>query len=687
MPRAVPLQTSFNAGEWSWPMYGRVDLPKYLNSCRQLRNMIAKVQGPVYRRGGTKYVATQVVQSAAATLIPFEFSVTQAYILLFENNAFRVFKDNGIVAGPVDVVTTYATADLPQLKWAQSADTLYVTHPSYPPRKITRTSDTEWTITTIAFQDGPYLGVNTTATTLTLSGTTGSITVTASAITGINDDTGFQTTDINRLFRWKDPANNWTWLKITARASTTSVTATISGADASAGTATVNWRLGSWSDTTGWPRAVTFFQDRLCFAGEPAQRIDMSTTGDYETFAPSNAAGTVASDDAIAITLNANDVNVIRWLSDDEKGLIAGTVGGEWLVRASTQGEALSALLSNVQATRSTAYGSSDIQPAKADNATLFVQRAGFKLHEHAYLFEADGFRSPNLALFAEELVKSASGGITRLAYQKEPDRLIWGVRADGLLCCMTYEREQAVVGWSLHTIGGTSDAAGTAAKVESIAVIPSPDGSRDELWMTVQRWVNGATVRYVEYMTAPLAETADHEDGIYVDSALTYDSTSTTAISGLDHLEAETVTLLTDGATHPTKVVASGAITLDVSSLVVQAGLPFTSTLETMNIEAGEVDGTAQGRTKRIDRVMIRFNRTLGGMCGPDTSNLDDIPDVTFRAPATPMDSPPPLFSGDAIVSFPSGYETNGRVVFQTSEPNPVTIQAISVHVVSNAR
>lgn len=691
MPRAVPVQTSFNAGEWSWPMFGRVDLPKYRNAVKQMRNMFPKVQGPAVRRGGTTYVSTIVTQSAKGRLIPFEFSVTQAYILLFENNTFRVYKDNGIVAGPVDVVTTYATADLPTLKYAQSADTLYIVHPSYVPRKVTRTSDTVWSIADIAFVDGPFLPVNATATTITPGATSGSTTWTASSTTGINDGTGFQTTDVGRQMRFKDSGNKWFWVDITARSSTTVVTGTAYQAGTNTAgtltttTASTDWRLGAWSGTTGYPRDVTFFQDRLTFAGEPSQTVHMSVSGDYENFKPSAENGTVVDDDAVTFTLNANDVNVIRWLSDDEKGLVIGTVGGEWLARASTAGEAITP--TNVQATRSTSYGSANVQPIRADNATLFVQRAGFKLHEHAYLFEADGFRSPNLALFAEEITRSTSGGLTELAYQKEPDRIVWAVRADGRLCSMTYEREQDVVGWALHTIGGDSDANGTPAVVESIAVIPSATGDRDELWMIVKRWINGATKRYVEYMRAPIGENDDQEDAKYVDSGLTYDSTATTSISGLGHLEGETVTILADGATHATKTVSSGAITLDVSSSVVQVGYPFTSTLQTLNIEAGEQDGTAQGRTKRIDRVVVRFNRSLGGQCGPDTSNLDDIPDLTFRNPATLMGSPPALFTGDAAISFPSGYNTDGLVTIQTSDPLPMSISLISQHVVSNVR
>lgn len=689
MPRAAPIQTNFTGGEWSPPMYGRVDLPKYYNACRRFRNMVAKVQGPAYRRGGTKFVAELKTMSAVGHLIPFEFSTTQAYVLEFENNVFRIFKDNGIVESspgvPVEVTTTYLTADLPTIQWAQSADIIYLVHASYPPRKVTRTSHVAWTITTIDFQDGPYLPVNTTAVTLTLSGTSGSVNVTASAITAINGGVGWLTTDVGRLIRWKDPANNWTWLEITARTSATVAVATVMGAAASAGTATINWRLGSWSDTTGYPTCVTFFQDRLCFGGEPSQAVDMSCTGDYENFRPSNPAGTVAADDAIQFTLNANDVNVIRWLADDEKGLIVGTVGGEWLVRASSQGEALTP--DNVQATRSTTFGSAAVQPLRVDTATLFVQRAGFKLHENAYVFEADGFRSPNMTLFAEEITRSTSGGLTRLAYQQEPDRIVWAVRGDGRLVSMTYEREQEVIGWSLHTIGGVSDANGTPAKVESIAVIPSTDGSRDELWLIVQRRINGATKRYVEYMKAALTDLDEQEDAFYVDSGLTYDSTPATLISGLDHLEGQTVTILADGASHPTKVVVSGDITLERSASVVHIGLPYTSILETMNLEAGAADGTAQGKTKRSDHVVFRFYRTLGGSAGPDDDHLDEIPNITFRAPSTPMGSPPDLFTGDAEMAWPAGYEKDGRVVYQTADPFPAMVQAIMPRVVTQAK
>jgi hypothetical protein len=313
------------------------------------------------------YVADVKDSTKATRLERFEFSTVQAYILEIGDQYIRFFRNEGRLENPpgtpVEVATPYLEADLFNLKFSQSADVLYITHPSYAPRKLVRNSSISWTLSTITFLDGPYLATNTTATTLTLSGTTGSVTVTASAIAGINNGTGFQATDVGRLIRWKDPANNWTWLTITARASTTSITATISGPNASAGTATINWRLGVWSATTGYPAVSVLFGDRLYFGGSTTypDRIDGSVVSDYENFAPSNAAGTVADNNAVSFTLNANDVNAIYWLANDEKGLVVGTAAGEWVVRPSTVGEAITP--TNINAKRSTKYGSKNVTP------------------------------------------------------------------------------------------------------------------------------------------------------------------------------------------------------------------------------------------------------------------------------------------------------------------------------------
>lgn len=742
MPRTSPIKTNFNGGEWSPLMEGRVDLAKYPTALRTCLNSFGLVQGAWTRRPGTYYIGAIKDSSAKTRLVRFEFSTTQAYVIEFGNTYFRFYKDHGQIAtsgvaawatatayvvgdlvtsggvtyycflahtssdggtpgvddgagdnepgigtdyalywyaqsGTIyEIPTPYATADLFQIKFTQSADVLYLTHPIYAPRKLSRSGHTTWVLETIDFLDGPYLPTNAETTTLTLSAVTGSVTVTASAVTGINEGDGFQSTDVGRLIRWEDPAGEWTWLQITAVADTTHCTATIRGQDASAGTATATWRLGLWSDTTGYPAAVIFHGDRLCFGGGTYRptRFDGSKSGDYENFEPTLVDATVADDNALAYSLNANEVNVIRWMNGDERGLIIGTAGGEWLVRPSTAGEALTP--TNVDAKRTSRNGSADVQGIGVGDATLYVQRAGRKLREIAYRFEVDSLSSPDLTVLAEHITK---GGLTEITFRQEPQSIVWGVRADGVLVGLTYEREQDVIGWHRHVLGGSF---GTGdAVVESVSSIPSPDGTRDETWLIVKRTINGATVRYVEYIT-PLFELGDdQEDAFYVDCGLTYDGAAATTISGLGHLEGETVAILADGATHPDKAVASGQITLERSASVVQVGLAYNSDGQMLRLEGGSAVGTAQGKPKRIDSVMFRVSNTGALTYGPSFTELDTF---SFRTSDDPTAAAVPLYSGDVHVDFDGTYEsdefqeTPDFISWRVASPLPCTILAI---------
>jgi hypothetical protein len=539
-----PIQSNFNGGEISPLLYGRPDLDRYKTGLKTCKNFIPLIQGPVERRPGTVHITEVKTSSLSTRIVRFEFSTTQAYIIQFGNTYCRFIKDNAQVGSVTELTTTYLTADLFQLKFTQSADTLYITHPSYKPRKITRTSDTAWTITDLTFLDGPYLNTNVTASTLGLSATSGSVTVTASAVAGINGGDGFLATDIGRLIRWKDAAANWTWLTITARADTTHVTATIDGPNASATTATINWRLGVWSTTTGFPAASTFHQNRLAFGGgvDTPQRVDVSRTGDFENMAPTDPDATVAADHAMTNTLSADQVNNIVWMNDDEKGLLVGTVGGEWLVRPSDTGALVTP--ENIQSKRSTAYGSADIAPIRAGRALLFVQRSKLKVRELAYLFEDDGFKAPDLTLVAEHITRT---GIVEMAYQSEPQSIVWCVLVDGTLIALTYDRNQSVVGWHKHIVGGVSDSAGvTQAKIESVAVIPNVAGDADEVFIVVNRYINGGTKRYIEYLKPFWVDGSDQEDAFFVDSGLTLDNP--VIITGITAAKPSVVTAASHG-------------------------------------------------------------------------------------------------------------------------------------------
>lgn len=599
------------------------------------------------------------------------FELQDVYGNNIDSTSYTAYSSGGTAARVYEISTTYAQADLfdsdgvLRLRFNQSADVLYITHPDYAPRKLSRTGHTSWTLTELDFLDGPYLPTNTDSSkTLQPSGTTGSITITASG------HSPFVSTDVGRLVRIKH-SGTWGYAEITGFTSSTQVSADVKS-DFGASTSQPDWRLGVYSETTGFPTVSTFFQDRLVFAGasNTPQRIDFSVSSDFENFAPTETDGTVLDDSAIGVTLNAENVNVIRWLANHEKGLLIGTVGAEWIVRASTAGEAITP--TNIQATQTTSRGSANIPPAQVDNAVLFIQRAKRKLYRIAFVFEDDGFRSPDLTILAEHITR---GGINQIVWQQEPHNILWAVRSDGVLLGFTYDTDQQVIGWHRHILGGYSDADQTTdAKVESIAVIPSADGSKDELYLIVNRYINGGTKRFIEYMTPVYDDSIDQEDAVHVDSCLTYDSTATTTISGLDHLEGEAVTLLTDGADHPDVTVSSGSITLQQSHSVVQVGLKNTWRLRTLGLEAGSADGTAQGKTKRISRVTLRLLNTLGVLFGDPDGDLDE-----YNFPAGDTGSAPPLYSGDSErIDWPSGYDKKAEMLFTGSTALPATILAI---------
>lgn len=666
MPKASPIKDSFNAGEFSPLMAARVRFDKYPNALETCLNMVPLVQGGVTARSGTYFVAAVKDSAKKVKLLAFEFSTTQAYVLEFGDLYMRVYKDHGQVESapntPYELVTPYAEADLFELKFTQSADVLYVAHPSYAPRKITRTGHAAWTISTIDFQDGPYLNLNATTTTLTPSAVSGAgITLTASASL-------FASTDVGRLVRIKH-SSTWGWAKITAYTSATQVTATVYS-NFGATTASLDWRLGLWSATTGYPACVTFFEDRLFWAGSPAapQRLDGSRTGNYENMAPTDASGTVAADNAVSFTLNSSDVNVIRWLIDDEKGLFAGTVKGEWIVRPSSASEALSP--TNISAKRPTSNGSADIAPCRTSKAPVYVQRAGRKVRALQYVFELDGFHSPNLTRYADHVTES---GIVDMDFQAEPYPILWAVRTDGVVAGLTIENDEEVLGWHRHVLGGAFGSG--AAVVESVASIPTPDGTGEETWFVVKRTINGATKRYVEYLTPFWDGTGAQEDAFFVDCGLTYDGAPATAMSGLSHLEGQEVAILADGAAHPNKTVSAGAVTLDYAASVVHIGLPYNKDIKTLRLEAGAADGTSQGKTKRIHSVVYRFFETLGVKHGP---NEDTLSPIQFRSAADPMGSAPPLYTGDMGESFEGDYDSAGQVFVRSYQPYPMTLLAI---------
>jgi hypothetical protein len=690
------------------------------------------------------------------------FELTNKEGVTTDSTGFTTYVSDGVSNKVFEITTPYTTAQLFDIKFAQSADVMYITHPSHEASKLSRTGHTTWSLDEISFTNGPFMDVNTTTTTLTpSSASVGSRNITASAVTGINGGSGFISTDIGRQIHF-----NAGYGVITAITSTTIAVATITTAFTNANAITA-WYLGSFSDTTGHASSVTFFEQRLVFAGtsDQPQTIFFSKSGDYENM-DANIGGTIADDDAIIYTIASNQVNAIRFMTAT-RTLIIGTAGGEFTVSGGSVDTAITP--TNILIKKQSNHGSANVDAIAVGNATLFLQRAKRKIRELAYNFDVDGYLAPDMTILAEHVTE---GGLIQLAYQQEPNQIIYAARADGELVGLTYQREQQVTAWHRHIFGGifgtttitvtdyanitngtrivlnksngekttfTSATAVTAGlfhtttsnnqtainlktlidantdftatvstnvvtitevvstglgyltassfdtarltatnqgKVvcESVAVIPTDDAEY-QVWVIIKRTVNGITKRYVEYLNNVDFVETDNTSFNYLDSALSYSGTAVSTVSGLDHLEGQTVHILANGATHPVKVVTAGVVTLDRASTNVKVGLGYSSILQTMRLDAGSQNGTSQGKTKRIYDITVRLYESIGVEVGPNLSDMERIP---FRTSADVMDQGIPTFTGDKAVEFRGNYDTDGFIFVRQTQPLPLTVLSL---------
>lgn len=258
--------------------------------------------------------------------------------------------------------------------------------------------------------------------------------------------------------------------------------------------------------SSSFPSATCFHQDRLCFTGSPnfPQQLDGSTVSIFENFAPSVATGSnalqVQANNAYQFTLNSSDENKLQWLKSTAEGLLGASFSSEWVVTPGSQATSLNP--TNVNAQQTSFFGAADIDAVLAGNAVLYVQRALRKVREMNYFFQVGTYRSSDMTILAEHISLPT---ITKLVVQKETQPLIWGLTSNGQLISMTYNRDDVTVeaGWSRHQLGGRSDASGSPPIVSSIATIPDPTNTYDQLWMVTKRFLNNSTTNYcIEYMT-----------------------------------------------------------------------------------------------------------------------------------------------------------------------------------------
>jgi hypothetical protein len=758
----VQLIPSFNAGELSPRLESRPDLEKYASACRTLENFVIMPYGGVNRRPGFEYIGAARYADKRCRLIGFNFSVTTNFILEFGDLYVR-FWSNGVQVEsspgvPYTVASPYLEAQINDLQYVQINDVMYLAHPNRPVYKLSRLSDTNWTLAEVAWAYPAFRDENTTATTITTeapgmlpppfvpaggaiellasapvfapenvggyyqvvqkrtnayverdissTGTSNSLRVvgpwdfrtygtwtatlniqrrygsgpweTIRSFRGTNDrnisTSGDEATECElriNITAWSSGASTtrayieaqdsgvYGVVKVTGYTSPTLVTGT--AVNEIWNVTTEFWSEGSWSPRRGFPRTVAMHEQRLFFGGNTAepQTIWGSKINDFETF----RAGTY-DDSALAFTIASSESNAINWMVSQQV-LCVGTAGYEYIVSASSSDAAITP--SSIHIRPQSHFGSKYSRALLANEVTLFIQRQGRKVREFVFQFEKDGYVSADLTLLADHVT---SGGITDIAFQAQPDAILWVVTGDGNLAGMTYERGQNVVGWHRHTTDGV---------FESVATIYGEGTGGDEVWCSILRVINGVPVRFIERMDPAYRETLEAEtktDWFYVDAGKTYSGAPTVTVTGLSHLNGKTVSILADGAVVPNQTVTGGQVTLPRAASVVTVGLPYTSTLKPMPLDPGQLpDGSAQGRKFRVNRMVVRIYKSLGGEVEVENGEWDPI---YSRDTADPMGSSPPVFTGDKTVMVARPYEDKGTIQVRQTQPLPLTVLAL---------
>lgn len=660
MPRATTIVNSFATGEITPLLFGRTDVQKYFSAATTCENFVTLAQGPAKFRPGFRYCG-DIRNNGPARLIEFVFSARDTQMVELTGFAIRFWRDRGLVLiadtqAPYEIGSPYAASDVAGIRFAQSADVLFLVHPNHPPKRLERRAIDQWSLVDFDFKDGPYLPQNTGGTTITPSGTTGTITLTAS-------DPIFQPGHVGSRWSIQGATGARGWVIVTGYTSPTVVAATVKQEIGVSG-ATTKWREGAWSSVRGWPSAVTFHEGRLWFGAtrnNPAT-VWGSKSNLFDDFGVSDP---LVDDDGVSFTPSGRKVNRIEWL-ESGRALVAGTASGPIAISGGNDSPITP---SNVLVKSQQTFGCSPAVPQTVGGQLCYVQRSGRKVRELGYAFAEDNYNARDLTVLAEHVTKSAAAGVPdgvqALAYVSEPAPVLWALRNDGALLGMTYERDQEVIGWHRHITNGV---------IEAIAPLPAVDASTDDLWCVVRRVRNGQEVRCMETLRL--------DGGEYLDSHLTYSGAPVTTLTGLDHLNGQLVFAVADGFKLPAQLlVTGGAITLPEPAQTVTAGLHYTGLLTTVRLDAGAADGTAQGRVKAISKLRIRLDSSRGGEFG----RLDKFDPIVARTDETGLGQVPPLLTGDYPCTPPGGYDTDGRVSIRQVDPFPLTVVAIIATVNTN--
>ncbi|MCC2155932.1 hypothetical protein [Veillonella fallax] len=412
------------------------------------------------------------------------------------------------------------------------------------------------------------------------------------------------------------------------------------------------WKLGSWNRGRGYPKLCTFYQDRFVVAATDSKPnfIWFSRTGDYPNFGVEKVEGTITDDSAITLPVINRKMCEIRHLVP-ANDLIILTSGNEWIVRGDK-----TITPTNCNLKTQTQRGALSCEPQFIGNRCVFVQERGGTVRDMGYSYESDNYTGQDLTLFVKTLVKGHLAVTS--AYAQDPDSIIYYVRDDGQLNCLTYIPEQKVYGWSHFVTNGKY------RYVESVA-----EGEQDTIYFVVDRVINNKSVKCIE-RSIPLY-TEDNSD-VFLDCYVKVANSIKTDYINAPHLVGQMVDIVIDGQQMPSRVVPpTGVIKLDGKANVITVGLPYTTKIKIPNVEQQINDGTLQGRVATVSRVVLRMYKSFGGKVGRTFDRMDDI--------TLP---PNELFTGDKPVILPKmgiNYSTDTSICIKHSDPFPFNLLSIT--------
>lgn len=670
MAKTYSVQSSFNNGVLDPLMAGRFDIKQYYQGCEQGDNVDFLPQGGIRRRPGLEYVATV---DGVGRILPFVFNTDQYYILVFTNLQVKVYRNDALVD---TVATPYVTADLFDIDFAQSADTMILVHEDYAPRKLVRgATDADFTLSTITFDHIPEYDFNDSSSptptseiqTLTftnfLEGDTyklnleGVDTETISWTIGDNasdiqealldlvntPDTGITVTGPSPFTVTFSGAAADAWRLMSGRVTTTINNDSNNKIEAARTQTGVPRKEDVWSAGRGYPRTVTFHEGRLWFGGSKSRPNTVwgSRVNSFFNFDP----GKARADQAIAFTLDTDQINRIQWVASN-RTLQIGTIGGEFVARQSATDPITPENISIIPQTR---LGSKKIKPVNIEGSTVFIQRTGKAMHEMVFDFGQDAYISGTLSLLASSLIVNPVQIDARRGTVDEDANRLYLVNTDGTVAVFNTLRDQNVSAWSRWV---------TSGDFTSVAV------ALEDVYFIVKRVINSATVYYLEKANV----------SAFTDSAKLYTSVGSATLTGLSHLEGETVRVKADGSVLGSETVASGQITADRVVTDGEVGLGFTVTVKTMPVVQDMGAGFNLDDEKRVTRCTLDLYQSLGVYV-----NNVYLPDKSFGLGI--LDSQPDPFSGRKTMPL-LGWSKLNQVTITQPDPLPLTVRAINLEI-----